>query len=102
MTHRLMHENVGKRVKDAKKQRKPNKRHKASKTSISTSHEVEKGYASSKPTPRKCIPQVVESKLSTKGTDATTQASDLKDQQTQTHGGHKACQSLDLDRQTWI
>ena len=102
MTHKLMHENVGKHVKDAKKQRKPNRRHKTSKASMSTSHEVEKGHASSKPMPRKCIPQVVESKLSIRGTDATTKASGLKDQQTQTHEGHKAWQSLDLDKQTWI
>ena len=94
MTHKLMHENVGKHVKDAKKQRKPNRRHKTSKASMSTSHEVEKGHASSKPMPQKCIPQVVESKLSIRGTDATTQASGLKDQQTQTHEGHKAWQSL--------
>ena len=39
MTHKLMHEHVG---KHAKKQRKPNKRHKASKASISTSHGVKK------------------------------------------------------------
>ena len=40
MTHKLMHEHVG---KHAKKQRKPNKRHKASKASISTLHGAEKG-----------------------------------------------------------
>ena len=79
MTHKLMHENVGKHVKDAKKQRKPNRRHKTSKASMSTSHEVEKGHASSKPMPQKCITQVVESKLSIRGTNATTQASGLKD-----------------------
>jgi len=38
----------------------------------------------------------------TRGTDATTQASGLKDQQAQTHEGHKAWQSLDLDKQTWM
>ena len=38
----------------------------------------------------------------TKGTNATTQASGPKDQQTQTHGGHKAWQSLNLDKQTWM
>ena len=31
------------------------------------------------------------------GTDATTQASGLKDQQAQAHRGHKAWQKLDLD-----
>jgi len=40
MTHRLMHEHVG---KHAKIQRKPNRWHKASKASMSTSHGVEKG-----------------------------------------------------------
>ena len=38
----------------------------------------------------------------TRGTDATTQANGLKDQQAQTHEGHKAWQSLDLDKQTWM
>ena len=37
----------------------------------------------------------------TRGMDETTQATGPKDRQAQTHGGHKACQSLDLDKQTW-
>jgi len=55
-------------------QRKPNGWHKTSKATI-TSHGAEKGHASSKPTPCRCISQVVTPKQSTGGTDATTQAS---------------------------
>ena len=48
------------------------------------------------------VSQVVTSKQAIRGTDATAQASGPKDQQAQVHGVHKAWQSLDLDRQTWI
>ena len=44
MTHRLMHELLGKHAKNAKMQRRPNGWHKASKPTI-TSHRMEKGYA---------------------------------------------------------
>ena len=44
----------------------------------------------STPTPWMCISQVVTSKQTLGGTIATTQA--------QAHGGHKAWQSLDLER----
>ena len=54
MTHKLMHELVGKHAKNAKKQKRPNGWHKASKATI-TSHGVEKGYASSKPTSQGCV-----------------------------------------------
>jgi len=87
--------------KDAKKRRKPNGWHKASKASITTLHVVEKGYVSSKPTPQRCISQMVASKLSIRGMDATTQASGLKDRQEKTHGRHKAWKNLDQDRKTW-
>ena len=40
MAHRLMHEHIGKR---AKMQKNPNKWHKASKVSITTSYRAEKG-----------------------------------------------------------
>ena len=40
---RLMHERVGKRVKMQKRQRKPNRWHKASRASTTSLHEVEKG-----------------------------------------------------------
>ena len=64
--------------------------------------EQKKVCVSSTLTPRWYISQMVTSKKTLGGTDATTQASDLKDRQTQTHGRHKAWQSLDLDRQTCI
>ena len=44
---------------------------------------------------------MVTSKQALGGTDVTTQASGLKDWQAQAYRGHKAWQSLDLDRQTW-
>ena len=53
-------------------------------------------------TPWRCISQVVTSKQALEGTDVTTQASGPKYQQAQAYRRHKACQSLDLDRQTWI
>ena len=46
--------------------------------------------------------QAVTSKQATRGTNATTQASGPKDRQAQAHGGHKAWQNLDLDKQTWL
>ena len=46
--------------------------------------------------------QVVKFKQASGGMDVTTQANGLKDRKAQAHGGHKAWQSLDLDRQTWI
>ena len=44
--------------------------------------------------------QVVTSNQALGGTNITTQASGPKDRQAQAHGGHKAWQSLDLERQT--
>ena len=92
--------------KDAKKQRKWKGWHKASKASMSTSH-VNVAWsgercASRTLTPWRCISQVVTSKQALEGTDVTTQASGPKYQQAQAYRRHKACQSLDLDRQTWI
>ena len=74
-----MHEHVGKRAKMQRSKEKPNGWHKASKASITTSHEAKKGYAASKPTPRRWISQVVTPKQSIRGANATTQASGLKD-----------------------
>ena len=48
---------------------------------------------SSTPTPRGRISQVVTPNQSLGGTNVTTQA--------QAHGGHKAWQSLNLERLTW-
>ena len=52
----------------------------------------EEGFISSTPTIQWCISQVVTSKQTIGGTDVITQA--------QAHGGHKARQSLDLERLT--
>ena len=46
--------------------------------------------------------QVVTPKQAIRGTNATTQASGLEDRQVQAHGGHKARQSRDLEKQLWI
>jgi len=55
---------------------------------------------SSTPTSGRCVSQVVTPKQGTRGADATTQTSGSKDRQAQAHEGHKAWQSLDLERQT--
>ena len=48
------------------------------------------------------LSQMVTSKQVTREMDATKQAGGPKDQQAQTHRGNKACESLDLVKQTWI
>ena len=45
---------------------------------------------------------MVTSKQVIREMDATKQAGGPKDQQAQTHRGNKACESLDLVKQTWI
>ena len=67
--------------------------------SISASYRVEKGVYQAHPHHGGVSHKWY---LSTTGTNATTRVSGLKDRQTQSHGGHKAWQSLDLDRKTWI
>ena len=94
----LMHEHVGKRAKRVHRS-KESQTGGTKQAWQATLHRVEKGYASSKPASQGCISQLVTSKQSTKGTDATTHANGLRDRQAQAYGGHKAWQSLDLDRQ---
>ena len=92
MTHRLMHEHVGKRAKMQKKQRKPNMVAPSKKGKHINIAQSGERHESSTPTPRRCISQVVTSKQTLRGTNVSTQA--------QNHGGHNTWQSLDLEMLT--
>ena len=75
MTHRLMHEHVGKRAKMRKKQRKPNGVAPSKKGKHINIAQSGERHESSTPTPRRCISQVATPNQSLGGMDATTQAS---------------------------
>ena len=75
MTHRLMHEHVGKRAKMQKKQRKPNMVAPSKKGKHINIAQSGERHESSTPTPRRCISQVATPNQSQRGMDATTQAS---------------------------
>ena len=89
MTHRLMHEDVG---KGANMQRSKESQTGGAKQAYQ--HRMEQRRCkSSTPTPRRYISQVVTSKQTLGGTNVATHA--------QAHGGHKVWQNLDLERLTW-
>ena len=90
-----MHEHVGKHAKMQSSNESQTAGTKQARQAWS-----EEKCVSSTPTSQRCISRVVTSKQTTRGTDATTQVSGLKDRQAQTHGAHKAWQSLNIDRQT--
>ena len=82
MTHRLMHEHVGKRAKMQRSKESQMRGPKQARQAYQQRTEW-----------RRCKPSTPTSKQTLGGMDVTTRA--------QAHEGHKAWQCLDLERLTW-